>query len=223
METQQRLWEREIIHPTHIDTRGRRRRKPNATKTSNGEERKKFVGLRTNSSNKSKVVVSSTTDSKSPSNSLSNVDGRLTSSLQMCGNQVPKAVLPRSQRSSSARERTDQRRPHTSLGFRWNKSSHLRQSLPSSRTLLGPPQGFDLTEYVRRVGTTEGIQIGINGRPVNIWTYLEECKENSCSSDIDEDIDLNHLPSVSEGSMAHRQQVPLCWEDQLKMAHVSSF
>ena len=216
METQQKLWKRE---PTHVDRRGHRRRKPNATKTSNREERKKFVKLHINSSNKSKMVVSSTTHSKSPSNSLRNVDGRLTSSLQMCGNQVPKAVLPRAQRSSSARERTDRRRPHTSLGFRWNKSSHLRQSLPSSRTLLGPPQGFDLTEYVRRLGTTEGIQIGINGRPVNIRAYLEE---DCCSSDVDEDIDLNRLTSVSESNLARRQQVPLCWEDQLKMAHVSS-
>lgn len=224
METQEKLWKREIKHPSHIDRRGHRRRKQVTTNTSNEEESKPSVGLRRN---KSKKVANSTTVSKSRSNSLRNVDSRLTSSLQLCGtgNQVPKAVLPRSQRSSSARERTAQRRPHTSLGFRWNKSSHLHQSLPSSRAPPDPPQCFDLTGYVRRLGTTEGILIGVNGRPVNIRTYLDECIEDSgesCSGDVDEDIDLNYLTSVSEGSLACTHPVPLCWEDQLKMAHVSN-
>ena len=217
MESQRRLWKGDGKYPHSVEKRRNRRRKQVVTKTKSGEERK---------GSSTKRTAISRAESKSMRSipcSIGKVDSRLTSSAQLSltGHQVPRAVLSR---PSSARGGAPPlRRPHTSPGFRWNKSSHQPYTC-TAHTPRGPNQGFDLVGYVKRLGTTEGIQIGINGTPVDIRTYLEKCEENSddyCfNSDIEEDIDMNRLSTVSEGNLL-RRQVPLCWEDQLKIAEVN--
>ena len=54
--------------------------------------------------------------------------------------------------------------------------------------------------------------------------YLEKCErdvQGSSFSDSDEEFDLSYLGTVSEGKLLQRK-IPLCWEDQLKIAEVSA-
>lgn len=226
MEVQQRLWKGDSRYPTKQVKSKRRRnqhRKHSVTKKNNADLRDETGYLVKSSNSRTKhVTVSSKNDTKSPK-SFGNVDSRLTSSMQVFTHKTK--PLPSDLASSSRVSSRSSRRPHTSLGFAWNKSS----STPSHA--LGPPQGFDIADYVRRHGTARDIQIGINGIPVNdkyFQAYLEECErelgkdEEYCSSGSDENFDLSYLTTASEGRLLHHQ-VPLCWEDQLKTAKVSTY
>ena len=127
-------------------------------------------------------------------------------------------------------------RAHSSLGF---VESHGGTSLPR-------PQGFDLQAYVRRQGSASNIRIGINGSSTSdeyFERYLEECEsiaqrekgemtrphlesmqegEFPGDSDDDDVTMMSLLPSAPAPPVQqkNRQQVPLCWEDQLKKAEV---
>lgn len=158
---------------------------------------------------------------KSSRKSFGGVDSRLTASMQVIGHQVNSDQVLKSPSCPALKKKRGARRPHTSLGFTWNK--------PSAVDPLGPPQGFDIAGYVKRCGTARGIQIGINGRPVNdeyFQTYLEKCERDlgkngeGCFIDGDEEFDLSYLGTVTESKLLQRK-VPLCWEDQLKIAEVS--
>ncbi len=175
--------------------------------------------------NRPKAKIKSATAPSSrnvPRKSFGGVDSRLSTSMQVIGRQMnADQVLKSPSCPALKKKRVASHRPHTSLGFTWNK--------PSAVDPLGPPQGFDIAGYVKRCGTAQGIQIGINGRPVNddyFQTYLEKCERDversgdNGFSDSDEEFDLNYLESVSEGKSLQRK-IPLCWEDQLKIAEVS--
>lgn len=172
---------------------------------------------------KSATVLSSRNGCKSPRKSLAvgGVDNRQTTSMQVIGHQLNTDQVLKSPSCPALKKKKVARRPHTSLGFTWNR--------PSAMDPLGPPQGFDIAGYVKRCGTAQGIRIGINGRPVNdeyFQTYLEKCERDvgrngeDSFGDSDEEFDLSYLGAVSEGKLLQRK-IPLCWEDQLKIAEVS--
>ena len=218
MEARQILW-RDVKGPakqTGAKKQMNQHRKHSVSKKSNKLVTTKLVGP---SNFRTKSTNSCRNGFKSPQKSFGNVDSRLTASMQVIGRPLNPDQVRRS--PSSLVKKNVMRRPHTSLGFTWNKSSAVDS--------LGTPQGFDIAGYVQRRGTAQGIQIGINGRPVNdeyFQTYLEKCERElgehgeGCSSDSDEEFDLSYLGTVSEGKLLQRQ-VPLCWEDQLKIAEVS--
>lgn len=191
-------------------------RKSNVSKTSVGANRPK---ART----RSKTALSSKNGFKSSQKSFGGVDSRLTASMQVIDHQMnADQVLLKSPSCPALKKKRGAHRPHTTLGFTWNKPSAVWDP-------LGPPQGFDIAGYVKRCGTAQGIQIGINGRPVNdeyFQTYLEKCERDlekdgeGYLSDSDEEFDLSYLDAVTEGKL-HQRMVPLCWEDQLKIAEVS--
>lgn len=170
---------------------------------------------------RSKTALSSRNGCKSQRKSFGGVDSRLTASMQVIGHQLNPDQVLKLPSCPALKKKRVAHRPHTSLGFTWNK--------PSAVDPLGPPQGFDIAGYVKRCGTAQGIQIGINGRPVNdeyFRTYLEKCERDvgrngaGSLSDSDEEFDLSYLGTVSEGKLLQRK-VPLCWEEQLKIAEVS--
>ena len=170
---------------------------------------------------RSKRALSSKNGCKSQQKSFGGVDSRLTASMQVIGHQLNPHQVLKSPSCPALKKKRVAHRPHTSLGFTWNK--------PSAVDPLGPPQGFDIAGYVKRCGTAQGIQIGINGRPVNdeyFRTYLEKCERDvgrngaGSFSDSDEEFDLSYLGTMSEGKLV-QQKVPLCWKDQLKIAEVS--
>ena len=151
-----------------------------------------------------------------PRKSFGSVNGRLATSMQVVGHQLNPGQVP-VDLSRTLKKRETRRRPHTSLGFAWKR--------PSAVDPLGPPQGFDIAGYVKSRGTAQGIQIGINGRPVNdeyFQSYLEKCERDGCFDDSEEVLDLNYLDTVSKDKQNQGQGVPLCWEDQLKIVEVSS-
>ena len=175
-----------------------------------------------NAKTKPTTALCSRNGCKSKRKSFGGVDSRLTTSMQVIGHQLNPDQTLKSPSCPALKKKRD--RPHTSMGFTWNR--------PSAVDPLGPPQGFDIAGYVKRCGTAQGIQIGINGRPVKdeyFQTYLEKCErdvaverngDGSAFSDSDEECDLSYLGTVSEGKLLQRK-VPLCWEDQLKSAEVS--
>ena len=168
----------------------------------------------------SKRALSSRNGGKSPQKSFGGVDSRPTTSMQVVGHHLNPDQVLKSPSCPTLKKKRASHRPHTSLGFTWNKPS-------AAVDPLGPPQGFDIAGYVKRCGTAQGIQIGINGRPVNdeyFQMYLEKCERDvrgSSFNDSDEEFDLSYLGTVSEGKLLQRK-IPLCWEDQLKIAEVST-
>lgn len=214
METQQ-LWKGKFSYLDKSNIRASKRRKSLATKKNDFEianEREKFEVSNSLKTKPKRRVSSSRPTLKN--NTLGRVDSRLTSSMQVIGHQVKRDIGSASS-TRSARERPSlQRRAHTSLGFTWNS---LSQQFNSST------RGFDVAGYVKRCGTAEGIQIGVNGRLVNIETYLDKSEKSEdwqSSSDSEGDNSGNCLKTVSEGNLV-RHRVPLSWEEQLKLAEVS--
>ena len=219
METQHRLWTLDVKDSSKCEKRKNVRGKQFASKKRDAEKINKSnssmeLSSRTNGKPKDIKVNCSKKTPKFPPNSLGHVDSRLSSSMQVIGHHV-RRDLGSASSTRSLRDRPPlQRRSHTSLGFTWNTKSI---SPHSSSSLHNRTQGFDIRSYVKRCGTARGIQIGVNGRPVDMDMYLGK---GDASSDSEEDVDVNYLRTVSEGDLG-RHRVPLCWEEQLELAEVS--
>ena len=140
--------------------------------------------------------------------SFASLDTRLTSSMHAGMGRRTKSELGSA--SFAAGEPRVPRRSHTSMGFSWNPCAPSEQQAPAHQS------GFDIASYVKSRGSTRGITIGVNGRPVDVQMYLENA---GAEMGLEEDIDYDCLKTVSEGSLPS-PLVPLCWEDQLKKAEV---
>lgn len=151
--------------------------------------------------------------------SYAGLDGQrnLSPSLQVPQKRVPSAGLTgKGNLPPSLPDRS-----HSSLGFRETSTACL--------------QGFDLQGYIRKNGSTNDIRIGINGAcSSDFERYLDECAvrceggaspcSHNCSMESEEGEDLS-LTSSEESILAKTSSpgvdvVPLCWEDQLKIAKV---
>ena len=225
MESCQILWKRGPSKQSAVKNQ-RKKRSESGIKKSNRPKLTSTTSVGAskpiNAKSKPTTALGSRNGCKSQRKSFGGVDSRLTTSMQVIGHQLNPDQTLKSPSCPALKKKRD--RPHTSMGFTWNR--------PSAVDPLGPPQGFDIAGYVKRCGTAQGIQIGINGRPVKdeyFQTYLEKCErdvaverngDGSAFSDSDEECDLSYLGTVSEGKLLQRK-VPLCWEDQLKSAEVS--
>ena len=221
MESCQILWKRGPSKQLGVKTQMNQRKKHSESgirKSSKLTCTTPLGASRPTAKTKSVTGLSSRNGCKSPRKSLGGFDNQLTTSMQVIGRQLNTDQVLKSPSCPVLKKKRVAGRPHTSLGFTWNKLSAVDP--------LGPPQGFDIAGYVKRCGTAQGIQIGINGRPVNdeyFQTYLEKCERDvgrSGEEDSDEEFDLSYLGAVSEGKLLQRK-IPLCWEDQLKIAEVS--
>ena len=123
-------------------------------------------------------------------------------------------------------------RAASSLGFAWQKT--LNSPFQLGETLMG----FDITQYMRRHGLETEIRIGQNGKPTTddfLKTYLEECRRKILQEQVTEESGFS-IPDREGGSDAGdlepenvgpvslklSRKVPLCWEDQLEKAEVTT-
>ena len=218
MATPQRLWKAK--EPPNSATERRRRGKnrhgrqlPSA-QTKSTPRLTREGGMFAKSSRKTTKSWTSASNLSDLSDSLpssSFADSRLTSSMhagmaRQIGSELCSASFAVGERMP--------RRSHTSMGFSWQPSS-MEEHTASHQS------GFDLASYIRKHGSTRGIQVGINGRPVNFQAYLGGSEGgDDVGIGPEDEIEIGCYKSVSEGHLSNHQ-VPLCWEDQLKKAKVN--